>query len=304
MIGISDHRARKAGKHLSGLGEAQGHYDAVLCDVWGVLHNGERSFPAAAQALSQLRRLGKAVTLITNAPRPKAEVAAQLTTFGITPESYDAIATSGDVCAHAIVERAPQRPYHLGPARDRPVFEAASLMAGHAIAPVPLAEADFAVCTGLIDDIVETPADYEQILAEMRKKNLTMVCANPDLVVHRGEQLVYCAGALAERYEEMGGEVEQAGKPYAPIYRLALGLAERARNRPLDIARVLAIGDAMHTDIAGAHAMGLDSLLITSGIHRVQLHGPEQGELDAEAYKQFVETHDVTPTYRTERLIW
>jgi HAD superfamily hydrolase (TIGR01459 family) len=309
MTGISDHRARKTGTHLSGLAEAQLHYDAVLCDIWGVLHDGERGFPAAAQALAQLRRLGKAVTLITNAPRPSAEIAAQLATFGVTPDSYDAIASSGDVCARAIAERAPQRPYHLGPARDLPVFEGASVMAGRAIAPVPLGEADFVVCTGLDDDIVETPDDYDDILSDMRKKNLTMICANPDLVVHRGEQLCYCAGALAERYEEMGGEVEQAGKPFAPIYRLALGLAERARQRPLDIARVLAIGDAMHTDIAGAQAMGIDSLLITSGIHRGelhrgQLHGLKKGEIDGEAYKQFVESHDVTPSYRTERLIW
>jgi HAD superfamily hydrolase (TIGR01459 family) len=304
MSGNSENFASEAGRRLSGLAEAQDHYDAVLCDVWGVLHNGERGYPDAAQALFYLRQLGKAVTLVTNAPRPKAEVAAQLASFGITPESYDAIATSGDVCAKAIAEQAPLRPYHLGPARDLPVFEAASLMAGRVIAPVPLNEADFAVCTGLIDDIVETPADYAITLAAMRAKNMPMICANPDLVVHRGEQLVYCAGALAEHYEALGGEVEQAGKPYAPIYRLALGLCERARNKPLDLDRVLAIGDAMHTDIAGAHDMGIDSLLITSGIHRVQLHGPDAGELDHEAYKQFVESHDVTPLYRMDRLVW
>jgi len=304
MSGNSENFASDAGKRLSGLAEAQDHYDAVLCDVWGVLHNGERGYPAAAQALFYLRQLGKAVTLVTNAPRPKAEVAAQLASFGITPESYDAIATSGDVCAQAIAGRAPLRPYHLGPARDLPVFDAASLMAGRVITPFPLEEADFAVCTGLIDDIVETPADYDKVLVAMRAKNMPMVCANPDLVVHRGDQLVYCAGALAERYEALGGEVEQAGKPYAPIYRMALGLCERARNKPLDLDRVLAIGDAMHTDIAGAHDMGIDSLLITSGIHRVQLHGPDAGELDHEAYKQFVESHDVTPLYRMDRLVW
>jgi HAD superfamily hydrolase (TIGR01459 family) len=304
MSGNSENFASEAGRRLAGLAEAQDHYDAVLCDVWGVLHNGERGYPAAAQALSYLRQLGKAVTLVTNAPRPKAEVAAQLASFGITPDSYDAIATSGDVCARAIAERSPSRPYHLGPARDLPVFEAASEMAGSAITPVPLDQADFAVCTGLIDDIVETPADYDKVLAAMRTKNMPMICANPDLVVHRGDQLVYCAGALAERYEALGGEVEQAGKPYAPIYRMALGLCERARNKPLDLDRVLAIGDAMHTDIAGAHDMGIDSLLITSGIHRVQLHGLDAGELDHEAYKQFVESHDVTPLYRMDRLVW
>lgn len=300
----SDNGAPSIGRALSGLAEVQEHYDAVLCDVWGVLHNGEHGHKQAAQALFYLRQLGKAVTLITNAPRPRAEVAAQLASFGVSHECYDAIATSGDVCATEIAARSPQKPYHIGPARDLPVFDAAGVMAGHPIVPVALEEADFAVCTGLIDDLVETPADYDTVLAALREKNLTMICANPDLVVHRGETLVYCAGALAERYEALGGAVEQAGKPYAPIYRLAIGLAERARNRPLDLDRVLAIGDAMHTDIAGAAAMGIDSLLITSGIHRVELHSPDAGQLDAEAYKQFVETHGAAPLYRMDRLFW
>ena len=303
MSGNSENCAPDAGRRLSGLAEAQDHYDAVLCDIWGVLHNGERGYPAAAQALFYLRQLGKAVTLVTNAPRPKAEVAAQLASFGITstpttPSPLRATSAPRPSPAGAL------RPYHLGPARDLPVFEAASLAAGRVIAPVTLDEADFAVCTGLIDDIVETPADYDKILAAMLAKNMPMICANPDLVVHRGEQLVYCAGALAERYEALGGEVEQAGKPYAPIYRMALGLCERARNKPLDLDRVLAIGDAMHTDIAGAHDMGIDSLLITSGIHRAQLHGARADELDHEAYKQFVDSHDVTPLYRMDRLVW
>ncbi len=304
MTGPSENLAAKRGKALTGLAEAHERYDAVLCDIWGVLHNGERAFPDAVQALFNMRRLGKAVTLITNAPRPKAEVADQLTQFGVTPEAYDSIATSGDVCAKAIAERAPQRPYHLGPSRDLPVFQAASILASRKIVPASLDEADFAVCTGLVDDTVETTADYEKELAALRAKNLPMICANPDLVVHRGDQLVYCAGALAERYEEMGGEVEQAGKPFAPIYRLALGLLERARNRPLDLGRVLAIGDAMHTDIAGAGAMGLDSLLITGGIHRSQLHGDGDALIDAEAYRQFTESHGVSPLYRMDRLVW
>ena len=146
----------------------------------------------------------------------------------------------------------PGRPFHIGPDRDRPVFTAAGALTPHDVAPVALAQADFAVCTGLVDDTKETPADYEAILVACRAKNLPMICANPDLVVYRGDQLVYCAGALAERYEELGGEVEQAGKPYAPIYRMAIGLLEKAWGKPLAIDRILAIGDAVHTDIAGA----------------------------------------------------
>ncbi|MDI9849029.1 TIGR01459 family HAD-type hydrolase [Rhodoblastus sp. 17X3] len=289
---------------LTGLAQAQDRYDAFLCDIWGVLHNGERSFPAAVEALRELRRRGKTITLVTNAPRPKGEVAEQLASLGVGADCYDSIATSGDVCAHAIAARAPGRPYHIGPERDRPVFAAAAALTAHDVAPVALEEADFAVCTGLNEDTIETPADYEAVLVACRAKNLPMICANPDLVVYRGEQLVYCAGALAERYEALGGVVEQAGKPYAPIYRMAIGLLEQARGKPLDIDRILAIGDAIHTDIAGAATMGLDSLLVTQGIHRVELHGPDAGALDADAYKQFVASHGVTPVYRIGRLAW
>jgi len=309
MTGNSRNRESADAIALTGLAEAQERYDAFLCDIWGVLHNGERAFASAAAALRALRREGKTVTLITNAPRPMAEVADQLDSLGIGADCYDAIATSGDVCAAAIVARAPGRPCHIGPARDRPVFFAASDLAGRDLTPVALEQADFAVCTGLVEDTRETPADYEAVLVACRAKNLPMICANPDLVVYRGEQLVYCAGALAERYAELGGEVEQAGKPYAPIYRMAIGLLERTLGRPLDIDRILAIGDAIHTDIAGASHMGLDSLLITEGIHRVELHGagqvgPQAGAIDVEAYKQFVESHGVTPVYRMNRLAW
>jgi HAD superfamily hydrolase (TIGR01459 family) len=304
MTGNSKNRAAADAIALAGLAEAQDRYDAFLCDIWGVLHNGERAFAPAVEALREVRRRGKAVTLVTNAPRPKGEVAEQLASFGIGVDCYDSIATSGDVCAHAIAERAPGRPFHIGPDRDLPVYDAAAKLTAHDVSPVALEQAAFAVCTGLIEDTVETPADYEAVLVACRKKGLPMICANPDLVVYRGEQLVYCAGALAERYEELGGEVEQAGKPYAPIYRLAIGLLEQARKKPLDIDRVLAIGDAIHTDIAGAATMGLDSLLITQGIHRVELHGPDAGAIDIDAYKQFVESHGVTPVYRMGRLAW
>jgi HAD superfamily hydrolase (TIGR01459 family) len=304
MTGKFKNRTLNGAVFLSRISEAQDRYDAILCDIWGVLHNGERAFPEAVEVLRNLRLLGKPVTLITNAPRPNAEVAAQLTVLGVPAECYDAIATSGDVCARAIVERAPQKPCHIGPERDRPLFSAASAMAGAEIAPVALEQADFAVCTGLDEDTIETPADYEDVLVTLRKKNMPMICANPDLVVYRGDQLVYCAGALAERFEALGGEVEQAGKPYAPIYRMALGLLEQARKTPLDLDRVLAIGDAMHTDIAGAEAMGLDSLLITEGIHRGELHGGFSGPIDADAFRQFVDSHGVSPVWRMNRLAW
>ena len=290
---------------LAGLALVQERYDAILCDIWGVLHNGVISFPAAAEALVNLRKLGKSVALITNAPRPREEVATQLASLGVPREAYDAILTSGDVCAELVAERLPERPYHIGPARDLPLFDSAAALAGVPAHLAPLEKADFVVCTGLVDDATETPADYEAVLQKMREKNLSMICANPDLVVYRGDELIYCAGALAERYEALGGTVAQAGKPFAPIYRMALGRAEQALRRPLDLDKVLAIGDAMHTDIAGANAMGLDCVLITQGIHRADLHGPgEPSELDAEAFAQFLDEHGAKPLYRMDRLVW
>jgi HAD superfamily hydrolase (TIGR01459 family) len=288
---------------LVGLHEIADRYDAIFCDIWGVLHNGAQGFPGAAQALLQFRRAGKPVALVTNAPRPDYEVAAQLVTLGVGAQCYDAIATSGDVCARAIVARAPAKPFHLGPDRDLPVYDAASRMAGADIQPVALEEAGFAVCTGLIEDTVETPSDYEAVLAACRSRNLPMICANPDLVVYRGEQLVYCAGALAERYEQMGGEVEQAGKPHAPIYRAALAMLEPIRGDGLDLARVLAIGDAMHTDVAGAQNMGMDCIWITTGVHREDFHGHD-GELDSDALRQFFEELATPPNFHMDRLVW
>ncbi|MBB4197252.1 hypothetical protein CCR94_14570 [Rhodoblastus sphagnicola] len=288
---------------LAGLSAIAERYDAILCDIWGVLHDGAKAFPAAAQALRALRKTGKAVALVTNAPRPDYEVAAQLTELGVAPDCYDAIATSGDVSARAIASRLPSKPFQIGPDRDLPLYDAASRMAGVEIRPVALDEAGFVVCTGLVEDTVETPADYEAVLNACRAKDLPMVCANPDLVVYRGNQLVYCAGALAERYEQLGGAVEQSGKPYAPIYRAALAMLEKAHGVSLDPARVLAIGDAMHTDIAGAQNMGMDCVWITTGIHREDFHGRD-GALDAEALKQFFADQDRPPTFYMGRLAW
>jgi HAD superfamily hydrolase (TIGR01459 family) len=288
---------------LAGLGLIAGRYDAILCDIWGVVHNGVEQYRAATQALSHFRRMGKAVALITNAPRPWEGVRAQLDQFSVAPDVYDGIVTSGDVTAMLVAERMPGRPYHIGPDRDLPIYDQVAKLTGRIPERVAVEQADFAVCTGLVDDETETPEDYMPALTTMRAKNLTMICANPDLVVHRGDDLLYCAGALAERYEAMGGEVVHAGKPYAPIYRLALGRAERAFGRPLDLSRVLAIGDAMRTDVRGAVDMGLDSIFVTQGIHRDDLHG-DDGALEQEAYRQFIETAGFAPDYTMARLEW
>jgi HAD superfamily hydrolase (TIGR01459 family) len=259
-------------RQISGLGEISDRYDAILCDIWGVVHNGVASFEPASNALTSFRRGGGAVVLITNAPRPSPPIRRQVLRLGVPPEAFDAIVTSGDVTIGLMEEQTGDRVLHIGPGRDLSLFDAAAETAGERPRLVALEDAQYALCTGLRNDESETPDDYELELRAMAARGLTMICANPDIVIHRGETLIYCAGALARRYEEIGGRVIYAGKPYAPIYHQALALAERARGAAIDKSRVLAIGDGMKTDIAGAARAGLDALFVTGGIHR-SLHG-------------------------------
>jgi HAD superfamily hydrolase (TIGR01459 family) len=271
MMSIQDRT--RAVRQINGLAEISDRYDVILCDLWGVLHNGVAAFPAASAALTAFRSRGGTVILITNAPRPSAPVRRHLLKLGVAPDAFDDIATSGDVSIDLIVERIDEPVLHIGPSRDLSLFEAAGAAAGRPPLLVTLDAARYALCTGLRDDEVETLDDYETELRTMAAGAIPMVCANPDIVIHRGETLIYCAGALAGRFEALGGEVVYAGKPYAPIYRRALALAQKARGAPVDERRVLAIGDGMKTDIAGAARAGLDALLITRGIHRAALHG-------------------------------
>jgi HAD superfamily hydrolase (TIGR01459 family) len=258
-------------RQISGLSEISGRYDAVLCDIWGVVHNGVASFPPAAEALSSFRARGGAVVLITNAPRPSPPVQRQVLKLGVPPEAFDAVVTSGDVTIELMERERGDRVLHIGPERDLSLFDAAAA-AGVRPRRVALEEAQYALCTGLRRDETERPQDYESELRAMAARAMPMICANPDLVIHRGDDLIYCAGALARRYEELGGKVVYAGKPHAPIYERALMLAERARGARIEKRRVLAIGDGMTTDIAGAARAGLDALFVTGGVHR-SLHG-------------------------------
>jgi HAD superfamily hydrolase (TIGR01459 family) len=260
-------------RQIAGLADISDRYDAILCDIWGVLHNGVESFAQASQALVWFRRHGGAVVLVTNAPRPSAFIHRQLLKLGVPRDAFDAIATSGDVTIDLIRERSDDPVLHIGPARDLGLFDSAAEAAGRRPKLASLREARYALCTGLRNDETETPKDYEAELHAVADREMLMICANPDVVIHRGADLVYCAGALARRYEEIGGSVIYAGKPYLPIYRRALALAERACGRAIDRRRVLAIGDGMVTDIAGAAGAGLDALFVTHGIHREPLHG-------------------------------
>jgi HAD superfamily hydrolase (TIGR01459 family) len=258
---------------IAGLGEIADRYDAILCDVWGVLHNGREAFRPASDALTAFRRRGGVVVLITNAPRPSAPIQAQAVKLGVSPDAFDAVVTSGDVTVALISERKGEPVHHVGPPRDLSLFEAAALSTGVKPVLAPLEEAKYVLCTGLFHDDVETPADYEERLRAMAARGLPFICANPDLIIHRGSDLVYCAGALAQRYEELGGAAIYAGKPHPPVYRAALAAAEAARGRPIEPSRVLAIGDAMRTDIAGAARQNFDALFISAGIHHDEVHG-------------------------------
>jgi HAD superfamily hydrolase (TIGR01459 family) len=262
-------------RQIEGLSEIAGRYDAILCDIWGVLHNGVASFKPASDALAAFRRRGGAVVLISNAPRPSAPIRRQLQKLGVSPDALDAIVTSGDVTIGLIAERIDDPALHIGPERDLSLFDGAAEATGRRPRLVPVEQASYAICTGMRDDTTETPEDYDPLLSAMAARSMTMICANPDIVIHRGDVLIYCAGAVARRYEAIGGPLIYAGKPYAPIYERALGLAEQALGAPLDRRRVLTIGDGMRTDIAGAAAVGLDALLVTHGIHREALHGED-----------------------------
>ncbi|MFZ0840201.1 MAG: TIGR01459 family HAD-type hydrolase [Xanthobacteraceae bacterium] len=270
-------------------------YDVLLCDVWGVVHNSIVAFPQAADALVRFRQRGGAVVLITNAPRPGTIVGHYLDKLGLPRSSYDAIMASGDVTRHVIAKRQ-GRVYHLGPERDLPIFQGLDLQFA------PPDRADFAVCTGLFNDDTETPDDYRELLGAMRARNMFMLCANPDLVVERGEKLIYCAGALADVYAALGGEVFYAGKPYAPIYKEALAIAQAVRGTEVRSDRVLAIGDSIRTDLKGARDFGLDCLFVTAGIHAEEFGGRDSPDLAAlaEAFRNA----GVMPTAITPRLAW
>jgi HAD superfamily hydrolase (TIGR01459 family) len=242
---------------LSGLREIAPDYDALVCDVWGVLHNGHVANAGAVEALRMFRRERGKVILLSNAPRPKQDLEAQFARFGVPADCYDDIVTSGIATRLDLEGRSRDRRlrmFHLGPERDRGIFE------GLDIDLTDIAAAEIVLDSGLFDDDVETPDDYGERLAVMKAKGLLMLCANPDWVVQRGGRLIWCAGALANEYEKIGGRVVYYGKPMPEIYALVRAIAPGAR-------RMLAVGDGLHTDIKGANRVGIDALFIADGIH-------------------------------------
>ena len=275
---------------ISGLGELGRRFDSLLCDVWGVIHNGRESFPEACAALARWRAQIGPVILISNAPRPAEAVARQLDGLDVPRGSWSAIVTSGDVGRSLLAARAPGPALRIGPAKDDPLYD------GLGLEFASVETAAFIACSGPNDEDVETPEDYRAVLTLAAGRGLSMICANPDLVVQRGDALIYCAGALAKLYEAIGGEVIWAGKPYAPIYDLAYEMAGRPERN-----RVLAIGDGLLTDLTGAREQGLDALFVADGVHAAEALTPD-GEIDAARLSALLAPS--LPAFAMRSLVW
>jgi HAD superfamily hydrolase (TIGR01459 family) len=285
---------------IHSIDELGSRYAAWLVDIWGVMHNGHRAHAGAVAATRSFRGQGGVVVLLSNAPRPSAAVEEQLRRLGVPDDAFDAIVTSGDLTRHELAKHGNAKVFHLGPERDRPIFED---LAVRLVAPE---DAELVVCTGLFDDETETPADYAALLGGLASRELSMICANPDHLVERGDRLVWCAGALAALYEGHGGSVVYAGKPHAPIYQLAFDTVGKLAGRPVPLREILAIGDGVMTDIAGATGLGLGSVFVASG-----LHAPENGDdeevadlLDARHLEGLFAQAKVKPLAAIRTLVW
>ena len=271
---------------IGSLEDVSNAYSAILCDVWGVVHNGERHFPAAASALARAREAEIPVVLITNSPRRNVDVVAQMNAIGVPSSAYDRVVTSGDVTRDLIAE-GPRKIFHIGGDRDFTIYD------GLDVELVEEFEASGVVCTGLFDDEVEKPEDYTELLRRLRARNLPFICANPDIMVERGERIIWCAGALARDYAQFGGRTLIAGKPYAPVYEVAMKEVADIVGRPVERSRVLAIGDGMMTDVKGAVDNGFDVLYVSGGIHARDYGDASQP--DPARLVTFLEKHGYRP---------
>ncbi len=265
--------------------------EAWLTDIWGVMHNGVEPFAAASDACTRFRLSGGTVLLLSNAPRPAESVAAQLDRIGVPRFAWDAILTSGDAARALVGAYAGKPVFALGPERDLSLYDGLGITLSDA------GDAEAVSCTGLFDDEIETPDDYTELLADFAARNLPMVCANPDLTVERGSKIIYCAGALASTYEKLGGSVAYAGKPYLPVYDMALALIEKIKGKQVPREKILAIGDGIRTDIEGAAGAGIDSVFVASGVHA-------PGGLTSETLAELFPNPAIRPIAAMPSLVW
>jgi HAD superfamily hydrolase (TIGR01459 family) len=284
-------------KALDGLREIAPNYDAILSDVWGVVHNGVTAHPAAVEALVAYRKQGGHVVLITNAPRPAGPIIEMLDGMGISRDAYDALVSSGGATRAVLAAEFQGKTVHyVGPPLENDaLFEGLNITLGPA-------EAASAIVVTDLDDDDETPDMYEERIRFWLSRNLPMLCANPDRVVEDGHRIIYCGGALADLYEAHGGMVRMIGKPYRPIYTEALHQAEIATGRPLDRSRILAIGDSVRTDAIGAAGASLDFLFITGSIHAAELDA--FGQPDPASIEALLKPSDATVAGFMAKLSW
>jgi HAD superfamily hydrolase (TIGR01459 family) len=274
---------------LNALDDILDQYDAILCDVWGVIHNGRAAYKAACDALVRARARGLTVLLVSNVPKPRDSIPPQLDRIGVPRDAWDAIVTSGDAIRAELVARAPGPMFKIGPGDfDRALWEGLGLVESE------LSEARFIGISGLFNDD-DTPEQYAEINAQARARNLEMLCANPDIVVQFGDKLIWCAGAVARDYEAIGGRVVMAGKPFAPIYTLAYSELEKLAGRAIAKERIIAIGDGVGTDVKGAAAQGVDCIFIASGTHGEKLW--TGGALDLAKAQDALAAEGVSPRY-------
>lgn len=283
------------------LGSIATNYESFIFDLWGVVHNGIEPFPDVLDCMQKMRDSGKQILLLSNAPRTNKFVVDFLENIGVGRETYDQILTSGDMTRIVLAEKrfaylegTDKKFYQFGAEKDRGLDDNLDYTR-----VMEVSDADFLICTGLADDMTETPEDYRNILLQAAERKLPMICANPDLTVMRGERMHYCAGALAELYENLGGEVELFGKPYPWAYKMSL-----EKLNTTDPKSVLAIGDSMRTDIKGATQAGIDCVLVSGGIHAEEW-GIVDGSLPTEMQvQQLSEVHGVSPDYVTGHVKW
>ena len=278
-------------------GDLLARYDVIFCDVWGVVHDGRDAYATACDALQRFRAKGGTVILVSNAPVPQHRVAAMLAERRVPRSAWDEIVSSGDIALRHVAEAGYQRLYTIGPkARDSALFGALTA------ASVPLLEAEAIICTGLVDDIHETEETYRPLLEVAKSRRLPFVCANPDLVVDVAGTLYLCAGAIADLYARMGGSVFWAGKPYASAYASAHAAAERLRGASVPKSRIIAVGDAVRTDLTGAHRAGVDALFIAAGIHREEL--VRDGAICADRLARLLAAPAPQPVAVMHKLAW
>jgi HAD superfamily hydrolase (TIGR01459 family) len=283
-----------------GLSAVAERYDAFIIDLWGVMHDGLKAYPSAVEALRQLKRAGKRTMMLSNAPRRAAAITARNAEMGLPADLPDHLLSSGEDAWQHLKHRPDAwyralgtRCYHLGPARDLGMREGLDLDFVDS-----LAEADFILNTGILHDLDEVET-YRHFLDEGLARGLPMICANPDLIVMRGEAMEICAGALALDYEQKGGDVRWHGKPHPEVYRSCFALLEG-----IAPSRIAAIGDSLRTDVAGAQASGIASIFIAGGIHGEELHVDSKGRVDPEAYEAFMAAAEWKPTVALPFMRW